>query len=71
MKYTLVHEITDSRHRILCLNEDGSNDVGDWVSCTEIATHKVRKQAHFAICGESVLPQGIFTVQARNHQVLT
>lgn len=64
---TVIHEIQDSRHRIVSIKGNGTNDTGEWVSCTEIAQHG----KYLAICGDSVLPQGVFTVHSINHQVLS
>ena len=66
MKSTIVHEVQDHRHRIVILNENGSNVASPWVSFNEVANN----DKYFAIIGESELPQGVFTVRVVPHQVL-
>ena len=63
----LVHEIRDGLHRIVAFNNDGTNEASEWIGQTEIANLK----GWFAITGESALPQGIFTVSEKTHQVLS
>lgn len=64
----LVHEVREGQHRIISFNNDGTNDTGTWVSVNEVASSADGKL--FAIQGESVLPQGIFSVRGQEHQVL-
>lgn len=62
----VIHEQTDSQHRIVFIHEDSTNTVGEWVELRQIAALK----GHFAVVGESPLPQGIFTCRGVDHQVL-
>lgn len=64
----LIHELRDGLHRIVVIEAD-SNSAGAWVSQQEVAVSENGKL--FAICGESVLPQGIFSVRDQAHQVLS
>lgn len=66
-KETVLHEVQDSRHRIVTISPDGTNTSGEWVSVTEVAQHN----KYFAIWGDSVLPQGVFTVRGVSHQLLS
>lgn len=66
MKHTVVHEVQETRHRIVVINEDSTNKAGNWVPSTEVAYN----DKYYAIMGESVLPGGVFTVREVAHQVL-
>lgn len=66
---TFIHEVEDTRHRIVVLYSDGVNTPGQWAALHEIAYHD--EQELYAITGESVLPQGIFSCKVRQYQVLT
>lgn len=65
-KSTILHEVNHVQHRIVQVNADGTNKSGEWKALNEIAT----LDKYFAITGESVLPQGVFTVSEKAHQVL-
>lgn len=53
----VIHEVYDDRHRIVVCQEDGTNNTGDWAELRQVA----HMDEYFAICGESPLPQGVFT----------
>ena len=67
MKSTVVHEVSEGQHRIVVLQEDGSNEAGQWTDASNVAVNG----KYFSITGESALPQGVFTVKSVPHQVLT
>lgn len=62
----IVHEILSREHRIVLIQEDGTTDAGKWYPSHEVANHR----QYFAVVGESVLPQGVFTTKEVDHQVL-
>lgn len=64
---TLIHETNEGQHRLVMLKPDGTNDTGEWVEQRQVAH---LNETHFAICGESPLPQGVFTVRVIPFQQL-
>ena len=67
MKQTVVHEVLEHSHRIVVHKQDSTCVAGAWAGLDKVATHK----KYFAIVGESPLPQGVFTCNTVNHQVLS
>ena len=55
--FTPIHERADHKHRIVVLNPDGTNEVGEWFETTEVATFKNL----YASYGDDALPAGVFT----------
>ena len=63
---TLIHEVREGQHRIVSVQEDGTNTTGEWVEQREVA----KLDKWYVIYGEHTLPQGVFTVKVVPHQVL-
>jgi len=62
----IVHEVHLQQHRIVLVGEEQPSNAGQWFGLHEVAKH----EQYFAVVGESVLPQGVFTAKVVNHQVL-
>lgn len=63
----VIHEVLERQHRIITLHGNGTSEVGSWAGLSEVAN----QGRNFAVVGESVLPQGIFTCREVDHQVLS
>lgn len=63
---TVIHEVNGEQHRIVVLNPDSTNEVGDWVELRQVA----HLDQYFAITGPSALPQGVFTCREIPFQML-
>lgn len=66
---TLIHELTAAgQHRIVQVNDDGTNKTGDWVETRELA--ELDKYLANASAEHNGLPPGIFTVRECAYQSL-
>lgn len=61
----VVHEVGTHAHRVALISPEG-NTTGEWAPINEIATCG----PYHAVVEHSVLPRGVFTVRAAQHQVL-
>jgi len=66
MKTTVIHEVREGLHRIIIMQEDGTNEAGEWTPTDQVAVNG----KYFSIQGDHVLPQGVFTAKVVSHQVL-
>lgn len=57
MRKEVLHEVNSTSHRIIFINEDKTSEAGEWAPLAAVAS----LSDHFAIVGESPLPQGVFT----------
>lgn len=66
---TLIHEVNpEGQHRIVRVNDNGTNDAGDWAEGRDLA--RLEKWLANATPGIDGLPAGIFTVKGVDYQVL-